>query len=349
MIYTKAFLRFHGYDTSTNIVDRVSANTITNNGVTISTTNSFGPTGSSGSFNGTSDWLQINNNNNTLALGTTTFDIEFRARFSRVSSNDTIFDYRTTGTTQERPSLRINGTSNKLELLVGTTVRITGTTVLTTDTWYHILVELASSGTITLYVNGVADGSYTHGTQYNFATTPYITVGAAYNLSSYFSGLLSDFRCSNYPRQLGDFNSDFIIVEEDRTSSSYYNKRDIDRVLYNIQSLVDYILAKLEITITLPNTITNLDKKDFVRASYINAIEENINEIKDNLLTTPTNWVTLNETWTANSYLFTYSNANNLEKDLLLLYKAYQSLINNLESYRCGSTRIIAGSSYPIF
>jgi len=87
--------------------------------------------------------------------------------------------------------------SNKVALFINglSTVRITGTTTVTTGVWYHIAV-VRSSGVVKLYVNGIQEGSsYSFSGEVGANTEEYYI--AQYNAASRLTGYLSNFRVTN--------------------------------------------------------------------------------------------------------------------------------------------------------
>jgi hypothetical protein len=134
-----------------------------------------------------------------------------------------------------------------------------------------------------------------------------------------------------------------------RTSTSKYNATDINRIVDNIIYLQSDILSNLLNNVTLPYTISTQTTSSLGYASLINHIEANINVLYDYFNSTFQNWVTLLETWSGNSYSFMYTNANNLELNLLILYTNLQQMKAFLDFYRCGSSRVICGGGFPTF
>ena len=73
--------------------------------------------------------------------------------------------------------------------------RIVGTTVLQSNTWYHVAV-VRNSGTTHLYVNGTSEGSFSDTLDY--ASTPTFRIGQRYDGTPYnYDGYISDFRLIN--------------------------------------------------------------------------------------------------------------------------------------------------------
>lgn len=93
-----------------------------------------------------------------LALGTGDFTIEF---FFRVASLDatfqSIYDQRTV-TASVAPTIFISGGDDVMKYFTNNALRITGTTAVVIDTWYHVCVQRYDDVT-RLYLNGVQEGS----------------------------------------------------------------------------------------------------------------------------------------------------------------------------------------------
>ena len=142
------------------------------------------------SFDGTGDYLD-QSVNAAYGFGTNDFTIEcwIYSTESGSANGYYIWDFRTSGSaTAVRPLLRINS-SNVLLYDQGQTSRITGPTLLL-RTWYHIAV-VKSSGTTTLYLNGVSQG--TTSTNDDFGSTARPVIGNVGDVPATFDGCFSGF------------------------------------------------------------------------------------------------------------------------------------------------------------
>jgi hypothetical protein len=143
--------------TNAGIVDAAADNVIETIGnVQISTVQSkFG--GSSISFDGSGDYFIISSTtaDPLLAFGTGDFTIEFWIRFN-TTAGVTILDYRP-GSNGAYATI-ITDASNRIQYYSASATRITGTTALATNAWYHVAI-VRSSGSTKLYVNGTNEGS----------------------------------------------------------------------------------------------------------------------------------------------------------------------------------------------
>lgn len=107
-------------------------------------------------FDGTGDYLTVNDTTSTLALGTGSFTIEMWIYATSLpTSLKALYDQRPANTQGAYPTIYIN--NGILSYYVSSSDRITSST-LATNTWYHIAV--CRSGTNTrMFVNGVQVGS----------------------------------------------------------------------------------------------------------------------------------------------------------------------------------------------
>ena len=126
-----------------------------------------------------------------------------------------------------------------------------------------------------------------------------------------------------------------------RTSSSYYNSSDTNRVDNNSNHLRHYALYYLLINPTLLSYSVKY-KESLPTNGTINRLEGSINALKDTVIgANPITWVTLDENWQGDSYGFLYTNANNLEANqanlLSTFIKIYESQ-RYCNNYNCGET-----------
>jgi hypothetical protein len=164
--FANVSLLLHGNaDGSGNIVDSsLSPKTVSKFGNAASATppaypNSNSAFSSAIAFDGTNDYLTANNSD--LALGTNDFTIEFWVRRSVSTSRaEVVIDYRT-AEPQSNIHVYLNPDSGGIytaRVYVNGADRITGTTTLAVNTWYHLAVSRAS-GQVRLFINGVQNGS----------------------------------------------------------------------------------------------------------------------------------------------------------------------------------------------
>jgi len=113
---------------------------------------------------------------------------------------------------------------NKLIFSIGDLDRITGTTTLISDNWYHVAVS-GASGSIKMFLNGVQE-STTYTTACTLSSTAVLSIGRI-GSGSYYNGYLDDIRLTHsilYP------NTPFNVP-----TTSLYNS-----AAYSTTSSVDY-------------------------------------------------------------------------------------------------------------
>ena len=141
-------------------------------------------------FNGSSDILVLNN---VLAFGSNDFTWECWVYLTDLSSANVIVDYRpvTTNGAYFLISIQTDGT---VRLYVSGAIRIDSTAKVQLNTWTHICVE-RSSGTTTMYINGVADPTtWSDSTTYITAANRPLIGRSGFSNASYLEGYLSNMR-----------------------------------------------------------------------------------------------------------------------------------------------------------
>ncbi len=121
-----------------------------------------------------------------------------------------------------------------------------------------------------------------------------------------------------------------------RTSSSYYNYTDVNRVDNNIRYLEEYVNANVGLVATL-QTYTTQDNSKYGTSDLINLLESNINTVKEVLSYDPPSWVILAESWVGNDAFF-YTDANNLEQNLATLKYNFEQIFQSLRF--CGTFQV---------
>ena len=175
---------------------------IANGNAKISTTQSqFG--GSSAQFDGTGDGLTITDLT-PFAFGTNDFTMECWIRFTPIPSGFVnIIDFRDfAGSGANSPVIYMN--SATVAYATGTTARITTSTNLSSNTWYHFAVSRSGSST-RLFVNGTQVGStFTDTTNY---TCNAFTIANAKELGTGINGFIDEIRISNSARYTSNFTA----------------------------------------------------------------------------------------------------------------------------------------------
>jgi hypothetical protein len=195
--FTKLLLHCNGADASTTFTDSsASAHTVTVGAdAQIDTAQSkFG--GASGKFDGTGDNL-TNDGGADFAFGTGTFTVDFWVRLAATGVQYVLYDSRPAATNGVYPTIYIS-TGNVVVFFQNSADRITGTTTLSADTWYH--VALARSGTSTkLFLSGTQEGStYTDSNDYLNGTSRPAIAASGINpaTTNNLNGWIDEFRVS---------------------------------------------------------------------------------------------------------------------------------------------------------
>ena len=260
-------MHFNGSNGSTTFIDNspVTKSFTVNGNSQISTAQSkFGE--SSAYFDGTGDYLSTNSSND-FAFGTGDFTVEFWIYSSDVSSATQRGFLQTSDTsgglkTSYTSGIIINQGANNVgsSLNGGISVNIAGTnigsstSVITTNTWYHIAL-VRNSGTSTLYVNGTSVGS---GTTTGNCSGTYLSIGGYYNTSYLYQGYLDELRITkgvarytnNFTPQTSEFpNSQFLTqyVTKYIGLIGGLNDKSVD---YGVQKMSDTSLKVVKMTQT---------------------------------------------------------------------------------------------------
>lgn len=199
---TQLLLHCDGTDASTTFTDS-SQNGFTvsvNANAQIDTAQSkFG--GSSLLCDGTGDYLSVADDA-ALRPGTGDFTWDFWLRYAAGSKNHTL---ATKGYVSGGDFLlqTDTGATPKIIIYASGSPILTQTTGLSLNTWYHIAVE-RSSGTITIYVNGTADGNVANST--NFNSTGAVNIGGtSAGTGPTLNGWMDEVRYSDNARYGGTF------------------------------------------------------------------------------------------------------------------------------------------------
>jgi formylglycine-generating enzyme required for sulfatase activity len=140
-------------------------------------------------FDGTDDALANFSHKSDYVFGNGNFSIQFWVRFNRIGINHELY-YVGTST---QPRVYVN-TANKLIFYTNGTIRITSSTSVTADQWYH--VALCRSGTTTrLFLDGVLEGSWVDNTNY---TTSIGYIGTTTSLTNDFDGYIDELVVTKY-------------------------------------------------------------------------------------------------------------------------------------------------------
>ena len=166
--------------------------------------------GSSIYFDGTGDYLTTSLNQN-LQFGTGDFTVEcWSYLLSKVTNYPCIFGNYNSYTTGALSLFagHNSGTNTLYQVAVNgvTFPVIQSTTAISYNNWVHLAV-VRSSGVITLYINGVANGTYSFSGALNGVGSTFC-IGTAFDniANGYINGYLSDFRVTKgYARYTANF------------------------------------------------------------------------------------------------------------------------------------------------
>jgi len=193
-IYTKSLLHCNGADNSNAFIDESGKGWAARGNLHIHTgEKKFGS--ASGFFDGTGDYITTADSAD-FAMGTGEFTIDCWINASALGTGYyTIIENREADSTTGF----FFGVGNKKLAMLTNTEKITGTTTINNDTWYHVAIVgnggAAGSRTIKIYLNGGQEGS-TYTNDYNF-THQGINVGAYWGLTPYeWKGYMDEIRIS---------------------------------------------------------------------------------------------------------------------------------------------------------
>ena len=180
----------NGGQNNTFLDSSTNAFTITRNGNT--TQGSFSPYGSNWGnyFGGSSTYLTVPNN----AAYTFPGDFTIEMWYSPSDSNQQVlFDYRGASTENGNDPAILKTTANKIQLYINGGSQITSAAI-GVGTWNHIAI-CRSGSTITMYLNGISQGTYSYASQIETSGSNRPIIGAfgytpgTYSTNGYISNL----------------------------------------------------------------------------------------------------------------------------------------------------------------
>jgi len=144
---------------------------------------------------GESGALQVQNKNDALTFGTGDWTVEFWFYTNRLGVVQSLYDGRGTGAGSNTAVYIRLSDANKIQFFTTNAFRITGSTTIIANAWYHVALTRTGS-THTLYVNGSSDGTYSNsGMDYTGPTNNFAVIGSddnrdgRYGLNGYISNL----------------------------------------------------------------------------------------------------------------------------------------------------------------
>lgn len=163
-------------------------------------------------FNGSNDWFasaQIYNisgfNNPIFYFGTSDWTVEFWVYFSVVTGNQTLIDFRPSGTAATSNYIVLQLISGVLNYYTNAVTAIAGPTLVTT-TWYHVAIS-RQFGKTRMFVNGVQQGQdYTDTQTYTVGLSRPV-FGTDYSTANFMNGYMDEIRITRYARYAGQFTA----------------------------------------------------------------------------------------------------------------------------------------------
>ena len=137
-------------------------------------------------FDGAGDYIDTD----IIAIDTDDFTLECWVYVTSNSANQVICDTRPTSTDNTTGFNVQYQTTNRFYVGSFNIGYISGSTSRSLNTWYHIAIT-RSGNTMTLWVNGQSDGTYSHST--NLTSTD-LRIGTNRSAASVFNGYVQDFR-----------------------------------------------------------------------------------------------------------------------------------------------------------
>lgn len=198
---TKLLIHCDGISNSTIFTDDTGINISSVGGAQISTAQSkFG--GASFVGNGTGSWLDVYPKTE-FSTGTNNFTYECWFRLNDITVMTALFDTRPIdGTNGAYPTVFVY--TSKITYYYNDDFRITGSTTLSSNTWYHMAL-VRNGSTHTIYINGTSQGSYTNSASVTGINSFRIGGGAGSNYI--LSGYIDEFRVSNNARYTSNFTA----------------------------------------------------------------------------------------------------------------------------------------------
>ena len=140
--------------------------------------------------------LQVLNENDALTFGTGDWTIEFWFYANQTDFVQSLFDNRGTGAGSNTAVYIRLSDSNNIQFFTTNAFRITGSTTIIKNAWYHVALT-RTSGTHTLYVNGSSDGTWSQSSlTYTGPTNGFAIIGSDDNRDGRygFNGYISNLR-----------------------------------------------------------------------------------------------------------------------------------------------------------
>lgn len=151
----------------------------------------------------TNGGLLLFNGESGFAFGTGDFTIDCWFRRAAVGVQDTIYEHRISAASPNTNFAWYVSTSNFLGYTTNASTSITGTNLITANTWYHMAL-VRSSGITKMYLNGVQEGNSFVDNMNNVAIANRPVIGRNYNGTS-SNMFLDELRISKVARWTSNF------------------------------------------------------------------------------------------------------------------------------------------------
>jgi len=184
-----------------------------------------------------SNYLTTTPSSTNYAFGSGDFTIEFWINLITYGSQDLFFYNRPFNTSFGTDSFVCgNNGTNKITVGINNTGSIFGASTLTTNVWYHIAIVRRGT-TLSLYLNGILDGSTTSASAVDNGTATVFTIGSALTGRN-MDGYLDDFRIT---KGFARYTSNFTVPASAFPSYPAYGFNSLETMnantfTYNYQS-----------------------------------------------------------------------------------------------------------------
>ena len=191
--------------TNAAVLDQTAKNDIITVGsAQISTTQYKFGTGSL-YFNGTTDYMTTSGTNPSLMFGLGAFTIEHWVKFTATTSNiNTIGDNSSFSTTNNFLLMWNYAGAGRLTFWINNAGVCSTANAYNDNAWHHVAVTRTTAGVITIWVDGIADGTASGYSATNVGTGS-IIIGNQTGLSRYWSGYIDEVRISKIARYTTTF------------------------------------------------------------------------------------------------------------------------------------------------
>lgn len=191
--------------TNSGIYDQTSKNNlITAGSVQLSTAQYKFGTGSM-YFNGSTDYITTSGTNPSLMFGTGPFTIEHWVKFTSTTSYINSMGDNSYFTTSNNFLFMWNyAGAGKLTFWINNAGVCSTTYAYNDDAWHHVAITRTAEGVVTIWVDGVADGTASGYGSTNVGTGSMI-IGNQAQTSRYWSGYIDEVRISKYARYTSSF------------------------------------------------------------------------------------------------------------------------------------------------